>query len=73
MKTVSDHTMKAEALGKIIEIGKKFPTDVIKKPSRALEIGSSAVNKKHYSNSVCYARCLENYHTGKGLYLEKIL
>ena len=81
--TVSDNTIKAEGLGSFFKnlgkisskAGKKLATNVIKNPSRALEIGANiataAATKSPKAALSTLPEVINFYHTGKGLYLPR--
>ena len=82
---VSDNTIQAESLnsffknlGKISsKPGKKLATNVLKNPSRALEIGANiataAATKSPKAALSTLPEVISFYHTGKGLYLGKFV
>ena len=83
--TVSDNTIQAEGLGdffknlgeKGIKVSKKMPKNILKNPGRALEIGAN-VGSAFASRSPNAAlssspEVLKFNHTGKGLYLGKVV
>ena len=81
--TVSDNTIKPEGLGSFFKnlgkisskAGKKLATNVIKNPSRALEIGANiataAATKSPKAALSTLPEVINFYHTGKGLYLPR--
>ena len=83
--TVSDNTIKAEGLGSFFKnlgkipakAGKKLATNVLKNPSRALEITSNiataAATKSPKAALSTLPEVINFYHTGKGLYLGKFV
>ena len=83
--TVSDNTIKAEGLGSFFKnlgkisanAGRKFATNVLKNPGRALEITSNiataAATKSPKAALSTLPEVINFYHTGKGLYLGKIV
>ena len=83
--TVSDNTIKAEELGSFsknlgkvsAKAGKKLATNVFKNPGRALEIGANVATANASRNPKAALSTLPAvinfYHTGKGLYLEKLV
>ena len=82
---VSDNTIKAEGLGSFFKnlgkisskAGKKLATNVLKNPSRALEIGANiataAATKSPKAALSTLPEVINFYHTGKGLYLGKFV
>ena len=84
-KIVSDNTIQAEGLGSFFKnlgkisakAGKKIATNVLKKPGRALEITSNiataAATKNPKAALSTLPEVINFYHTGKGLYLGKIV
>ena len=82
---VSDNTIKAEGLGSFFKnlgkiyskAGKKLATNVLKNPSRALEIGANvataAATKTPKAALSTLPEVINFYHTGKGLYLRKFV
>ena len=80
---VSDNTIKAEGLGSFFKnlgkissrAGKKLATNVLKNPSRALEIGANiataAATKSPKAALSTLPEVINFYHTGKGLYLPR--
>ena len=82
---VSDNTIKAEGLGSFFKnlgkisskAGKKLATNVLKNPGRALEIGANittaAATKSPKAALSTLPEVINFYHTGKGLYLGKIV
>ena len=83
--TVSDSTIKAEGLssffknlGKIsAKAGKKLATNVLKNPSRALEVGANVATAAASRNPKAALSTLPEvikfYHEGRGLYLGKFI
>ena len=83
--TVSDNTIKAEGLGSFFKnlgkisakAGKKLATNVLKNPSRALEIAANiataAATKSPKAALSTLPEVINFYHTGKGLYLGKFV
>ena len=83
--TVSDNTMKAEGLGSFFKklgkisakAGEKIPTNAVKKPATFLEIGANVATAAASRNPKAALLTLPEvnnfYHTGKGLYLGKIV
>ena len=83
--TVSDDTKKAEgpgdffkSLGKVSSTAaKKLATNALKNPSRFLEIGANvataAVSKNPKAALSALPELIIFYHTGKGLYLGKLV
>ena len=81
--TVSDNTIKAEGLGSFFKnlgkisakAGKKLATNVLKNPSRALEITSNiataAATKSPKAALSTLPEVINFYHTGKVLYLPR--
>ena len=82
---VSDNTIKAEGLGSFFKnlgkisskAGKKLATNVLKNPSRALEIGANiataAATKSPKAALSTLPEVINFCHTGKGLYLGKFV
>ena len=82
---VSDNTIQAEGLSSFFKnlwkisakSGKKLPTNVLKKPGRALEMTSdiaiAAATKNLKQLYQHYLKWQNFYHTGKGLYLGKFV
>ena len=82
---VSDNTIKAEGLGSFFKnlgkisakAGKKLATNLLKNPSRALEIGANiataAATKSPKAVLSTLPEVINFYHTGKGLYLGKFV
>ena len=78
---VSDNTVEAECLGdffrnldkKGANVSKKMAKDVLKNPSRALDItaniATAAGNTSSKNVSSTLPEVIKFYHTGKGLYL----
>ena len=83
--TVSDNTIKAEGLGSFfknlgkisVKADKKLATNVLKNPGRALEITSNiataAATKSPKAALSTLPEVINFYHTGKCLYLGKIV
>ena len=82
---VSDNTIKAEGLGSFFKnlgkisakAGKKLATNALKNPARFLEIGANVATAAASRNPKAALSTLPEvinfYHTGKGLYLGKIV
>ena len=82
---VSDNTIQAEGLGSFFKnlgktsakAGRKLATNVLKNPGRALEITSNiattAATKSPKTALSTLPEVINFYHTGKGLYLGKIV
>ena len=82
---VSDNVIKAEGLGDFfknlgktsVKVGKKLAKNVLKNPSRALDITANiATAAASRSPKIVLSALLEVinfYHTGKGLYLGKFV
>ena len=80
---VSDNVIQAEGLGSFFKnlgkisskAGKKLATNVLKNPSRALEIGANiataAATKSPKAALSALPEVINFYHTGKGLYLPR--
>ena len=80
---VSDNTIKAEGLGSFFKnlgkisskAGKKLATNVLKNPSRALEIGANiataAATKSPKTTLSTLPEVINFYHTGECLYLPR--
>ena len=83
--TVSDNTIKAEGLGSFFKnlgkisakAGKKLATNVLKNPGRALEITSNIATAAAIKSPKAALSTLPEginfYHTGKGVYLGKLV
>ena len=83
--TVSDDTIKVEGLGSFFKnlgrisakAGKKLATNVLKNPGRALEITSNiatgAATRSPKAALSSLPEVINFYHTGRGLYLGKIV
>ena len=83
--TVSDNTIEAEGLSDFfknlgkssVKAGKKLAKNVVKNPSRALDITAniaSAAASRSPKNVLSTLPEVNNfYHTGKGLYLGKFV
>ena len=81
--TVSDNTIQAEGFGaffknlgkKGLNVSKKMAENVIKKPSRALDltanIASAAASRNPKNVISTLPKPITFYNTGKGLYLGK--
>ena len=82
---VSDNTIKAEGLGSFFKnlgkisskTGKKLATNVLKNPSRALEIGANIATAAATKNPKTVLSTLPGvinfYHNGRGLYLPRFV
>ena len=82
---VSDNTVKAEGLSIFFKnlgrmsakAGKKVATNVLKNPARALEIGANigaaAVSRNPKAIASTLPEVINFYHTGKGLFLGKLV
>ena len=82
---VSENTIKAEGLGSFfknlgkisVKTGKKLATNALKKPARLLEIGANvataAATKSPKAALSTLPKVINFYHTGKGLYLGKLV
>ena len=82
---VTDNTIKAEglssffkSLGKIsAKAGKKLAKNVLSNPARALDltakIATAAANKSPKAALSTLPEVINFYHTGKGVYLGKIV
>ena len=82
---VSDNTIQAEGLGSFFKnlgkisakAGKKLETNVLRNPSRALEITSNiataAASKSPKAALSSLPEVIKFYHTGNGLYLGKFV
>ena len=80
---LSDNTIKVEGLGSFFKnLGEisakaveKLATNVLKNPAKALEINSNiaVATKKPEAALSSLAEVINFYHTGKGLYLGKIV
>ena len=82
---VSDNTIKAEGLGSFFKnLGKisakackKLATNVLKNPARFLEIGANvaaaAASRNLKAALSTLPELINYYHTGKGLYLGKVV
>ena len=82
---VSDKTIQAEGLGEFfknlgkssVKVGKKLAKNVLKNPSRALDITrniATAAASRSLKNVLSTLPELINfYHNGKGLYLGKLV
>ena len=82
---VSDNVIQAEGLGSFFKnlgkisskAGKKLATNVLKNPSRALEIeaniASAAATKSPKAALSTLPEVINFYHTGKGLYFGKFV
>ena len=82
---VSDSVIQAEGLGSFFKnlgklsakAGKKLAKNVLKNPSRALEIGANiataAATKSPKAALSTLPEVINFYHTGKGLYLGKFV
>ena len=80
---VSDNVIQAEGMGSFFKnlgkisskAGKKLATNVLKNPSRALEIGANiataAATKSPKAALSTLPEVINFYHTGKGLYLPR--
>ena len=83
--TVSDNTIKAEGLGNFFKsLGKisaksdkKLATDALKNPAIFLEIGANvatvAANRNLKAALSTLPEVINFYHTGKGLYLPRLI
>ena len=83
--TVSDNTIKAERLGSFFKnlgkisakAGKKLAKNVLSNPGRALDltakIATAAATKSPKAALSTLPEVINFYHTGKGLYLGKIV
>ena len=82
---VSDNVIKAEVLGDFfknlgkssVKVGKKLAKNVLKNPSRALDItannATAAASRSPKNVSATLPEVIDFYHTGKGLYLGKFV
>ena len=83
--TVSDNTIEAEGLSDFfnnlgkssVKIGKKLTKNVLKNPSRALDItaniATAAASRSPKNVLSTLPEVINFYHTGKGLYLGKLI
>ena len=83
--TVSDNTIEAEGLSDFfknpgkssVKVGKKLAKNVLKNPSRALDItaniASAAASRSPKNVLSTLPEVINFYHTGKGLYLGKFV
>ena len=83
--TVSDNTIEAEGLGDFfknlgksaVKVGKKFAKNVLKNPSRALDItaniASAAASRSPKKVLSTLPEVINFYQAGKGLYLGKFV
>ena len=83
--TVSNNIIKTEGLGSFFEIlgeisakaGKKLATNALKNPARFLEVGANvataAASRIPKAALSTLTEVIIFYHTGKGLYLGKIV
>ena len=85
LMTVSDNTIEAEGLSDFfknlgknsVKVGKKLAKNVLKNPSRALDItaniASAAASRSPKNLLSTLPEVINFYHTGKGLYLGKFV
>ena len=85
LMTVSDNTIEAEGLSDFfknlgknsVKVGKKLAKNVLKNPSRALDItaniASAAASRSPKNVLSTLPEVINFYHTGKGLYLGKFV
>ena len=83
--TVSDNTIEAEGLGDFfkklgkssVKVGKKIAENVLKNPSRALDItaniASAAASRSPKNVLSTLPEVINFYHRGKGLYLSNFV